>query len=512
METTGQRSPLAYLGVLSGFLGIVFVYVFYKQSIGANFTLFVLAIIGCGIFLSHIFRRKITAEMFSLLGISFLFSFFVFFRSSELLTFLNILGSIMLLCITIRLYTGKQFREFWLRDYILSGLVPFQFIGPFFSTLSKMLADITPSKNLTRTREVLRGTVAAVIVFLIFSWLFSSADEVFKQLFLNIFDISLNQDVINKTILWSLVSAFFVGGFGYMFVFTHHTPKEQTKTETRTLGELETRIVLGTMVGLFLLFIIIQISSLFGGTAHLLANGLTYAQYAREGFFQLIWVAVLAYLIVSFAESQVVKTDKGHFPIFRTLSTILVGEVLAILISAFSRLSLYEAAYGFTTIRLYSHVFMLWTGTLLVLFCMHIWREKPRSVFIFRAALSAVFFLLAMNILNPDAFIANMNMERYRETGKVDALYLGSLSIDALPYTIGLLQDHNLAVRDMYILGLRDNERFCELLPCEREKWRDWQSHKWGVAQRAALVAPYNELFLSKPQEKSTDTSTTTEY
>ena len=76
----------------------------------------------------------------------------------------------------------------------------------------------------------------------------------------------------------------------------------------------------------------------------------------------------------------------------------------------------------------------------------------------FQASLSFAFFIIVMNFLNPDAFIARRNIERYKSTGKIDIYYLVHLSDDAIPVIIGALNilDEDLRksfARELYWRG-----------------------------------------------------------
>lgn len=208
--------------------------------------------------------------------------------------------------------------------------------------------------------------------------------------------------------------------------------------------------MLGAINALFLVFITLQLTYLFGGESRVAALGLTYAEYARKGFFELILVAILSFVVISIAEQFVTKNGDSHSGIFKFLSVALLLQVLLILASAFTRLSLYENAYGFTDIRFFSHALMIWMGLVLALLAYHIVRSGRYEIFLYRVLLLSIFFLFGINIVNPEAFIARHNIARYESTGKLDTKYLAHLSDDALPETIRLLDDPNEEVRNSF--------------------------------------------------------------
>jgi hypothetical protein len=248
------------------------------------------------------------------------------------------------------------------------------------------------------------------------------------------------------------------------------------------MGVIEIAILLGSITTLFLLFIAIQVTYLFGGEAHFASQGLTYAEYARKGFFELVMVAIFSFLIISQSAKQIALENGKHFLIFRAMTSVLIVEVIVILVSAFARLSLYEHAYGFSEIRLYSHALMIWLAVVSVLLAYQINKGEEESRFAFRAFIAVVVLLFSMNMLNPDLFIAQKNIERYKAGGALDTAYLASLSDDALPATIQILDDSNEGVRNTFARSLywtRQNSH----------KAHDgWASAHWSECKAKELI------------------------
>jgi hypothetical protein len=122
--------------------------------------------------------------------------------------------------------------------------------------------------------------------------------------------------------------------------------------------------------------------------------------------------------------------------LLRSLLGLLIILTLVVLASALHRLGLYEEAFGFTRLRLGVHAFMLWIGGLFVLALAGIaiggGRRLPPVV-----AAGTGLFVLAFALANPDALVAERNLERAAETGRIDAAYLAGLSADAVPALAG---------------------------------------------------------------------------
>jgi hypothetical protein len=125
------------------------------------------------------------------------------------------------------------------------------------------------------------------------------------------------------------------------------------------------------------------------------------------------------------------RESKGQIRLFNGLGSLLVGLVLVMLVSAWRRMALYEAAFGYTELRLIVYVCMAWLGFTLVWFLLTLWLRPDR--FAVGALLAVMGFVATLNLINPDAFIARQNLDRYVQTGDLDAAYLASLSDDAVP-------------------------------------------------------------------------------
>jgi hypothetical protein len=204
-------------------------------------------------------------------------------------------------------------------------------------------------------------------------------------------------------------------------------------------GNIESSILFGSVNVLFFIFIMIQFAYLFGGEWNITAQGFTYAEYARKGFGELVTVAILSLLILLISEKSVRADGSDHTLGFKLLSTALIVQVTLIMASAFMRLLLYEEAYGFTTMRLYSHAFVVWLAVVFMLVWVKIYFDKREISFAFRVFVSMILFLAFMNLLNPDSFIAKRNIERYQATGQLDIAYLNNLSDDAVPELVKAL-------------------------------------------------------------------------
>ena len=111
---------------------------------------------------------------------------------------------------------------------------------------------------------------------------------------------------------------------------------------------------------------------------------------------------------------------------------MLVALVTVILVSSFRRLLLYEEVYGFTRLRTYTHVFIIWLGILLVAVILLEVFQRQRH-FALAATLAALGFVATLDVINVDGMIVRQNINRALRGEELDIGHLASLSEDALP-------------------------------------------------------------------------------
>jgi hypothetical protein len=182
---------------------------------------------------------------------------------------------------------------------------------------------------------------------------------------------------------------------------------------------------------LFAAFVAVQVTVLFGGQRHVLETaGLTYAEYARTGFFQLCAVGAGALAVVAGTAYLVRQRTSLDDLLLRILLGLLLGLTIVILVSALKRLSLYEATYGYTRLRLAVHATILWMAGIVGLVLIAGVKLTGRWVPVAAVGLTAT-ALMTFTLLNPDAMIARNNVERFERTGEIDLEYVSSLSADA---------------------------------------------------------------------------------
>ena len=183
----------------------------------------------------------------------------------------------------------------------------------------------------------------------------------------------------------------------------------------------------------FAAFLIAQAAAIFGGHAYVeRQTGLTYAEYVHQGFGQLTVATALTLLVIWAAARKIPRETPGDRTWMRVALGLLCLQTLVVVASALHRMNLYQDAYGFTQLRLLVDVFEGWLGVLVL--AVVVAGVMLRAAWLPRFALiSGVVALLGLAAINPDAWIARQNLDRWNETGRIDWTFLRTLSDDAVP-------------------------------------------------------------------------------
>jgi hypothetical protein len=304
-----------------------------------------------------------------------------------------------------------------------------------------------------------RGLMFATPVVLVFGVLLGSADAVFAKYvdqtvssFLHIFGIQYVGDTVAQGILTLGLATVSTGALSYgVWRRTTAVPKakaveeaddlpvEEKRKPGFKLSIIESGIILGSVVLLFGAFVVIQFAYFFGGRATLEVTGLTFAEYARRGFFELLAVSVLTLGMALWLDHVTIRQERRETRLFQALALMLVALTTVMLVSAAQRMWLYEEAFGFTQLRVYTHIFIVWMGVLFGVFVLALFRLR-KNIFSLGMLLVIVGYLVTMNLMNVDAYIAERNIARYYEGQgeELDIAFLNILSADALPPIMAL--------------------------------------------------------------------------
>ncbi len=334
-------------------------------------------------------------------------------------------------------------------------------------------------------RSVGLGVLLAAVPLGIFGALFLSADPVFAKMLGDFVRIDLSafaSHLIVIAILSWLAS-------GYLAGFSSGTRLDGLRGlgwEPPTLRTGEVAIALGLVDLLFLSFVIVQFRYLFGG-ANLVevTPGLTYAAYAREGFFQLVVATALGLPWLLAADSLLGRREGSARWSFQALGGAQLVLLLAIVASAIQRMRAYLDAYGLTEDRFVATAVLLWLALLVVWFGATVLRGR-RNGFAFGALVSGFGVVVLLHLSNPTAYAARSHLDRVEdvvypesEAGpRLDVTYLAGLGSDAAPVLVGRIDVLTEEARAEVAGAL-----LARWGPDRERDWRSWNLADWRARQ-----------------------------
>ncbi|MFC4066869.1 DUF4153 domain-containing protein [Actinoplanes subglobosus] len=323
--------------------------------------------------------------------------------------------------------------------------------------------------------RVMATVAVSVVLLVVFGALFVSADAAFARFFEAAIP-DLSPVTIVRWVFVTLVAAPLLTAGAFLRA-APPTPGRLDHTEGRKVGRLEWAIPLGLLVMLFAAFVAIQLAVLFGGAQHVVeTEGLTYAEYARGGFWQLCVVTALTLVVLAGAARWAPRTERADRILLRVVLGALATLTLVIVGSALHRMNLYTETYGLTRLRLLVAFCEGWFGLVLVMVLVA--GIRIRASWLPRVAIAAgVLALLGLTGANPDGLIAENHVQRFERTQKIDFQYLADLSPDAVPALAGLDDaDRRACLLDAIGAGM----------PAD-----DWRGYNQARESARALIAKY---------------------
>ncbi|SDN91513.1 DUF4153 domain-containing protein [Lentzea jiangxiensis] len=409
--TTGAPGQVMVAGLVAGLAGALL------APPGNGVGWFLAGLFGVGAVLFHAGKPGVERALWLAGALAFLAMGFL--RAAEWVFPLCVLAS--MLCGSIAMTGGRTVRGL-VFGALGVGLAAFRSIPWVAKGISK--------RGPIGIRPFASVGVAAVLL-LVFGSLLAGADKGFNN-FLESLVPDLEVDGFVRMVFFGVVAA--AGAIGACYLVA--APPEIDEDVEAKPGSLRLKdygLPVGVLVLLFTGFVGTQLAVLFGGEAYVMRTaGVTFAEYARSGFWQLLWVTILTLgVITGVARFAVRKTARDQLWL-RVLLGSLAVLTLVIVASALSRMWFYQQAYGWTVLRLLVASCEVW---LAVVYLMVIASGiSLRANWLPKAIVATgTAFFLAVVVLNPERVVADYNVTRFEATRKIDTVYLSRLSEDAVP-------------------------------------------------------------------------------
>lgn len=350
-----------------------------------------------------------------------------------------------------------------------------QYSAAFSKKITSRFTGNLSEQTARMLTRVLLGIILGLPMLFIVTLLLISADEAFGDLMMHLprFLSTLNfLEGFFRTLLVVFLTLLF---FGILQVISRRSAQSSPSSESDQDSFIKLRFdsvtaltILVMLNGVYVLFAAIQFQYLFSDR---LLDGLTFAEYARRGFFELLFVTMINWSVL-FTFLRTVKASGNSMRLtLKIMYSLLVAVSGVMLVSAFIRLLMYEAAYGFTVDRVLAHAFMIFLIVIFAYTLIHVWLERLRLLHFYMIA--ALLFYTVLNVVNIEQIVVERNLERYEATGKIDLGYLNSLSYSGVN---GLIELYEEGMADAELIQILKDRK--QQVMAERQ--RGWQSFNFA--------------------------------
>lgn len=356
---------------------------------------------------------------------SFLLALSTILTNNFLIIFLNTVGIIILyLIILCKCYLADK--DMGIQNFVaaISRCISGSFVfSKFFFQHAKNKIRIKRASS-EKNKNIILGIALATIFLMVVLPLLSQADPIFRKLLSSPFKaihIGNGYKVIRGICFVFIPAILFYG-----LSCACYTGYMETEKREYSLWKPEAPLIMTSIIAItYIVFCGIQITCLFGGLFEL-PEGITYSEYARQGFLQLLWVAVINIGLVLLLKAKCSPNQKLN----QILLVLSICTVIMIISSAY-RMLLYVKVYDLTRLRL----LVLWFLALLVFVVGQIIYYINHSEFKIGKGLF-ITTLVAYMILSfgrMDYVIAKYNIHANTYITQSDFGYLTYLSLDATP-------------------------------------------------------------------------------
>ncbi len=335
-----------------------------------------------------------------------------------------------------------------------------------------------------RNYRTLRGIALALPIVALFFLLLGAADPTLAAWRDALGELLGDSSMIGRLLLFALLFTALLGLYGIALRAPPVSALDPLRQPRAALTDVERTIVLGSVAALFGLFLGLQVSYLFGNPGETPGSGLTFAEALHRGFGEItIVVTLCAWLIIALDRHAIRGTRE---PVVRVLEVLVVAACALLLASAYHRLVSYEAAYGYTTLRLYVAIYIAAAAMALALLAWEIWRGIDLVRLTRRIMVVAVLALCTPIYWNSAAWVVRQNLARRHSTDNIDTAYWpNGLSADAVPEIVAALPLLPRAQAEELARNLKQRYTSLSDPAGKHSRWYEWNLRR--EAARSAL-------------------------
>ncbi len=434
------RENFNIFGIAALIYACLYAFCMFRNDAGITFGLFVIGSIGYIVFCLKKLDIKLRKGSIFYIASMLLLSISTFCTDDSRIIFFNKAG-ILLLTISLLLEIMYDTRKWNLGKFLKSILaVCIRAIGEFCTPINDAIwycRNKLDRKN-NQYLYVLVGIVITIPVFIIVFMLLASADAVFRSFATgasNVFNVG------NIVHIVFMIGIMFFASY-CILTFLCKKKIDEEIAQTKKYEPLIALPVATVMTMLYIVFSVIQIVYLFLGNMEL-PDGYTYAEYAREGFFQLLAVSILN-LIMVLIGLYYFKSNK----LLKNILAVMSLCTFIMIASSAMRMIIYIQYYYLTFLR----ILVLWSLAVLALIfagvMIYIFKERF-PLFRYSMVIFTCFYI-GLAFAHPDYLIAKVNLEGTKESRSEffkneyeDYYLLSELSADATPAIVEWMDDES---------------------------------------------------------------------
>jgi hypothetical protein len=402
-------------------------------------------------------------------------------RDAPTLTFYNVIAILTAAALATWPSLGRSIARFRVRDLVraLGRSAGAAMIGTFFLALRDVAWERALPSDGRRFRALTVGTLLAAPPVFIVAGLLGEADPVFGEFLTSWQRLGL-EDVAGHVILAGVIAWPMAGWMRAQLVHPTVSGPSFLAPPAR-IDFIGVAPALYAIVGLLAAFLGLQARALFGGAEYVEATvGLTYAEYARSGFFELIAVTAIVLGLLLVGDWALDRSASDATRRFRTAGWALVGLLGVLMASALHRMWVYVSFFGLSDTRLYATAGMAWVGMALAWFGWTILRGA-RARFGVGLLVASAGWIATLNLINPERVVVQVNLARALAGKEFDVPYHLSLSPDATLALVEAAGRLSPASCDALLAGLS------ERLEHPRTALADWRN--WSLPLSRADLA-----------------------
>lgn len=334
-------------------------------------------------------------------------------------------------------------------DYVFVDFIKILFFFPFRSIVSifSALFNKTTQKGSMILVKILVGLTLAIFPT-VFVLLLLSYDDGFKSILRDLFDFNFSDLAKLLSSLWFALPLGMYG-FGLYNSARINAMKDRFTAEScktmlqkiRILPGLTAIVSVLPILFLYAVFFVSQWKYYVSGFTGVLPEHFSYAEYARQGFFELCAVSVLNLLLIVSIIFFMKRNHKGKSLALKLIATAFCLCTLILICTAMAKLIMYISIYGLTQKRIYAMWLMLLIGIVYLILALGQFFCKIKTV---AACLSVAILMFAcLAVCNVNALCASYNVDRYLsgDLKSIDADAMEELGDSAIPSLVRLAKN-----------------------------------------------------------------------